>query len=56
MIDLSCDYNIGCAPELLAALTAANEVQHNTYGSDAFSARAKRGRPLVKPVIVSPER
>ena len=41
MIDLSCDYNVGCAPEILAALTAANEGQHATYGFDAFSARAK---------------
>ena len=41
MIDLSCDYNVGCAPELLAALSAANEVQHATYGFDSFSARAK---------------
>ena len=41
MIDLSCDYNVGCAPEILAALTEANEAQHATYGSDGFSARAK---------------
>ncbi len=41
MIDLSCDYNIGCAPELLAALSAANETQHATYGFDEYSARAK---------------
>ena len=43
MIDLSCDYNIGCAPELLAALTAANDDANATYGFDRFSdtARAK---------------
>ena len=41
MIDFSCDYNCGCAPEILAALTAANESQHATYGLDAISARAK---------------
>ena len=41
MIDLSCDYNIGCAPELLAALTEANETQCTTYGLDAYSLRAK---------------
>ena len=41
MIDLSCDYNVGCAPELMAALAAANGTQHATYGFDAFSARAK---------------
>ena len=52
MIDLSCDYNIGCAPELLAALTAANEVQHNTYGSDAFSARAKE---KIRLAVETPE-
>ena len=34
MIDFSCDYNCGCAPEILAALTAANESQHTTYGLD----------------------
>ena len=41
MIDLSCDYNVGCAPELMAALAAANGTQHATYGFDACSARAK---------------
>ena len=41
MIDLSCDYNCGCAPEILAALTRANEQQHATYGFDAASLRAK---------------
>ena len=41
MIDFSCDYNCGCAPEILAALTAANKSQHATYGLDAISARAK---------------
>ena len=41
MIDFSCDYNCGCAPEILAALTAANESQHATYGLDVISARAK---------------
>ena len=41
MIDLSCDYNVGCAPELLAALSTANEIQHATYGFDDLSARAK---------------
>ena len=41
MIDLSCDYNCGCAPEILSALAKANEEQHATYGFDAISARAK---------------
>ena len=41
MIDLSCDYNVGCAPELMAALAAANGTQHATYGFDACSVRAK---------------
>ncbi len=41
MIDLSCDYNVGCAPKLLAALSTANEIQHATYGFDDLSARAK---------------
>ena len=41
MIDLSCDYNIGCAPELLAALAAANGVTSATYGFDRFSDSAK---------------
>ena len=41
MIDFSCDYNCGCAPEILAALTAANESQHATYGLDEISQRAR---------------
>ena len=41
MIDLSCDYNIGCAPELLSALSAANDTPQATYGFDAYSDRAK---------------
>jgi threonine aldolase len=41
MIDLSCDYNIGCAPELLAALAAANDEPSATYGFDRWSAAAK---------------
>ena len=41
MIDFSCDYNCGCAPEILAALTAANGIQHATYGLDEISGRAK---------------
>jgi len=41
MIDLSCDYNCGCAPEILLALNAANGEQHATYGFDGFSASAK---------------
>ena len=41
MIDLSCDYNIGCAPELLAALEAANGETNATYGSDRYSSRAR---------------
>ena len=41
MIDLSCDYNIGCAPELLEALCSANGSSHATYGFDGFSQRAK---------------
>ena len=41
MIDLSCDYNIGCAPELLAAIAAANDEPNATYGFDPYSAAAK---------------
>ncbi len=41
MIDFSCDYNCGCAPEILAALTCANGAQHATYGFDSYSAAAK---------------
>ncbi|MBR0207392.1 MAG: low specificity L-threonine aldolase [Oscillospiraceae bacterium] len=52
MIDLSCDYNVGCAPELLAALCAANETQHATYGSDAFSARAKE---KIRAAVANPD-
>ena len=42
MIDLSCDYNTGCAPELLAALTAANDETNATYGFDRYSDSAKQ--------------
>ena len=41
MTDLSCDYNIGCAPELLAALQAANDEPSATYGFDRWSDTAK---------------
>lgn len=40
MIDFSCDYNCGCAPEILAALTKANGSQQTTYGSDEYTLSA----------------
>lgn len=52
MIDLSCDYNVGCAPEILAALAAANEAQHATYGFDDYSARAKE---KIRAAVNNPE-
>ena len=52
MIDLSCDYNVGCAPELLEALCAANEGPHATYGFDDFSARAKE---KIRAAVENPE-
>ena len=52
MIDLSCDYNCGCAPEILAALTRANERQHATYGSDGFSCSA---REKIRSAVENPE-
>ena len=52
MIDLSCDYNVGCAPEILAALAAANEAQHVTYGFDDYSARAKE---KIRAAVNNPE-
>ena len=41
MIDLSCDYNMGCAPEILCALENANGERHATYGDDAYSVSAR---------------
>ena len=52
MIDFSCDYNCGCAPQILEALTAANERQHVTYGQDAISARAKE---KIRAAVGNPE-
>ena len=52
MIDFSCDYNCGCAPEILAALTAANESQHATYGLDEISQRAKE---KIRAAVGNPE-
>lgn len=52
MIDLSCDYNVGCAPELLAALAAANERAYVTYGLDEVSARAKE---KLRAAVQNPE-
>ncbi len=52
MIDLSCDYNIGCAPELLAALTAANDEANATYGFDRYSDAAKE---KIRAVVENPE-
>ena len=52
MIDLSCDYNCGCAPEILAALTLANDGQHATYGFDRFSLSAKE---KIRAAVGNPE-
>ena len=52
MIDLSCDYNVGCASELLAALGAANDTPQTTYGFDAYSARAK---DKIRAAVENPE-
>ena len=52
MIDLSCDYNIGCAPELLAAITAANDEFNATYGFDRYSLRAKE---KIRAAVENPE-
>lgn len=52
MIDLSCDYNIGCAPELLAAITAANDESNATYGFDRYSLRAKE---KIRAAVENPE-
>lgn len=40
MLDFSCDYNCGCADEILLELTKANAVRHKTYGFDDYSVRA----------------
>ena len=52
MIDLSCDYNIGCAPELLAALAAANGEVSATYGFDRYSSCAK---DKIRAAVENPE-
>ena len=52
MIDLSCDYNVGCAPELLAALTAANAESSATYGFDRYSDAAKE---KIRAAVENPE-
>ena len=52
MIDFSCDYNCGCAPEILAAISAANESQHATYGFDTYS---QRGKEKIRAAVGNPE-
>ncbi len=52
MIDFSCDYNCGCAPEILAALTRANGEQHATYGFDLYSLSAKE---KIRAAVGNPE-
>lgn len=41
MIDFSCDYNCGCADEILFALTEANKSRQITYGFDPYCEKAK---------------
>ena len=40
MTDFSCDYNCGCAEEILVELTKANSKRYKTYGFDEYSERA----------------
>lgn len=41
MLDFSCDYNCGCAEEILLELSKANAEAQKTYGFDEYSGRAK---------------
>lgn len=41
MIDFSCDYNCGCADEILYELSSANENSQVTYGFDSYCDSAK---------------
>mgnify|MGYP003291842111 CR=1 FL=1 len=52
MLSLSCDYNWGCTPEILQALTEANARQFTPYGQDELSQRAK---DKIRAAIGNPE-
>lgn len=41
MLDFSCDYNVGTAPEILKALTDINSDHVKTYGWDQYCDSAK---------------
>ena len=41
MLDFSCDYNVGTAPEILRALTDINNDHEKTYGWDKYCDSAK---------------
>ena len=42
MLDFSCDYNVGAAPEVLDALLRTNNEKSATYGLDIYTERAKK--------------
>lgn len=42
MIDFSCDYNCGCAEEILLEMAKANTSRHKTYGFDSYTESAKK--------------
>lgn len=41
MLDFSCDYNCGCAKEILLEIEKANDSRYKTYGFDEYTDRAK---------------
>lgn len=52
MVLFACDYQEGCAPEILARLSATNREQTVGYSEDAYSERA---RYLIREAIACPE-
>lgn len=52
MIDLSCDYNCGCTPEIMEELIKANAEQQSTYGFDRYCDSAKE---KIKAAVGNPD-
>ncbi len=51
-IQFQCDYNEGCAPEILDALARTNLEQHVGYGEDEYCAEARR---LIREACKAPQ-
>jgi len=52
MIQFQCDYNEGCAPEILDLLSQTNMEQHVGYGEDSHCEKARR---LIREACEAPE-